>query len=98
MFSREVDFSAYQQNLVGEKMMRKKVRKYLSLKLVLIKTLAGFAPKLHLFERFSDLSSGLDCKGGISRLSQGSVYYCLCLRIYAASAIASTDCLYLSQP
>lgn len=51
-------------------MMRKNLRKYVSLQLVLIKTLAGFAPRLHLFERFSDLSSGLDCKGGISRLSQ----------------------------
>lgn len=31
--------------------------------IVFLKTFAGFAQRLHLFKRFSDLTSGLDCEG-----------------------------------
>lgn len=34
-----------------------------------------FAQRLHLFERFSDLTSGLDWKGGISRLPESAVVF-----------------------
>lgn len=61
------------------------------------RTLAGFAERLHLSERFSDLSSGLDSEGGISSLSRSLMYSCpLCLTICAASVAAKTGLLYLS--